>query len=90
MLSEKVQDLEQENHELRERLRALEELYGDKGVFPKDCKHCRNFTQHYIRCGTEYFPMYDGHCTAGNRMKNRKTDDTCESFAKKQYGENFI
>ena len=90
MLSEKVQDLEQENHELKERLRALEEMYRDRGKLPKDCKHCRNFSQHYIRCGTSYYPTYDGHCTAGQRLRNRKPDDTCESFAKMEYGENCI
>lgn len=90
MLSEKVRDLEQENHELKERLKTLEEMYGDGGTFPKDCKHCRNFIQHYIKCGAGYLPTNNGGCAAGGRIKKRKINDTCECFSKMKYGENCI
>ena len=90
MLSEKVQNLERENQELKARLISLEELYNDKGDLPKDCRHCENFMQHYIKSGGGYYPTYDGHCVAGNRIKSRKINDTCMSFIRMRYGEHCI
>ena len=90
MLSEKVRNLEQENQELKTRLISLRELYNDKGDLPKDCRHCENFIQHYIKSGNYFHPVYYGHCAAGNRVRNRKVNDTCMSFSRKKYGENCI
>lgn len=90
MLSEKVQDLEQENQELKARLCSLEELYSSKGDLPKDCRHCLNFIQHYVKAGNSYQPAYTGHCIAGNRTKSRNVDDVCMSFRRMRYGEHYI
>ena len=89
MIAEKVRKLEQENSELRAQLKEFEEIYGNKAGLPKNCEYCSNFLQHYIKDGTEYRPTYDGHCKAGNRMKSRKTQDTCKAFVQKTYGKNY-
>lgn len=89
MIAEKVRKLEQENIELREKLKEFEEMYGTKAGVPKNCEYCNNFVQHYIRSGSEYLPTSDGCCTAGNRLKSRKTGETCKAFVKKAYGKNY-
>lgn len=90
MLSEMVQKLERENTDLKAQVEMLQDICGNKVEFPKNCEYCSNFIQHYIKTGNSYHPTYDGHCVAGNRMKKRKTKDTCKAFVKKQFGKNFI
>ena len=91
MIAKEVQKLEQENIELREQLEKIQELIGENPQFPKKCEYCSNFIQHYVRCGGDkYAPTCDGHCKAGNRIKTRKTGDTCKSFVKRKYGKNLI
>ena len=89
MVAEKVQELEQENTALKEQLKKLQDMCGGIEV-PKNCEYCENFIQHYVKRGSDYSPTYDGHCVAGNRVKNRKVNDTCKTFVKKQYGKNFV
>ena len=88
MVAEKVQELEDENAILKAQVEELQELCGRGAGFPKNCRHCRNFIQHYIRCGDMYCPVSEGHCVAGNRVKGRKAGQTCSSFARKEYGRN--
>lgn len=90
MLAEKVKKLEQENITLKAQVETLQDICGNKVEFPKNCEYCSNFIQHYIKTGNSYMPTCDGHCTAGNRTKKRKTKDTCKAFVKKQFGKNFI
>ena len=90
MVAEKVQKLEDENAILKAQVEELQELCGRGAGFPKNCRHCRNFIQHYIRCGDMYCPVSEGHCVAGNRVKGRKAGQTCSSFARKEYGRNYI
>ena len=79
MIAEKVQELEQENTRLREQMQKLRDICG--GVeLPKN----------YIRTGSTYHPIHNGHCKAGNRVKDRKVSDTCKAYAKKVYGKNCI
>lgn len=89
MIAERVQELEQENTRLREQVQKLQDICG--GVeLPKNCEYCSNFIQHYIRSGSNYCPIHNGHCIAGNRTKDRKGNDTCKSFVKKEWGRNHI
>lgn len=90
MVAEKVQELEQENTALKTQIKILQDICGGGVEFPKNCEYCENFMQHYIKRENGYYPTYDGHCTAGNRLKGRKVSDTCKSFLKKEYGKNFI
>lgn len=91
MIAKEVEKLEQENIELKEQLKKMEELYGDTHKLPKNCEYCSNFIQHYVRCaGNLYVPTCDGHCTAGNRIKSKRGDDSCKSFVLKKYGKNCI
>lgn len=90
MIAEKVKELEQENTELKEQVKALQDMCGGAVELPKNCEYCDNFKQYYIRTGSSYYPVYSGYCVAGNRIKGRKTSDTCKSFAKKTSGKNLI
>lgn len=72
MVAEKVQELEQENIELKEQLEKLQEICGGSIEMPKNCEYCSNFIQYYIRNGENYHPVYMGCCKAGNRIKSRK------------------
>lgn len=90
MVAEKVRELENENATLKAQVAELQELCGGEASIPKDCGHCRNFVQHYIRCGDIYCPVYEGHCVAGNRTKGRMAGQTCRSFTRKEYGRNYI
>lgn len=90
MVAEKVQALEQENILLKSQIEQLENICGNKVELPKNCEYCSNFMQYYIKTGSSYYPVYSGYCVAGNRIKNRKTSDTCKAFVKKAYGKNLI
>lgn len=92
MIAEDVRKLEEENSILKEQLKKLEEDYGVKAGLPKDCEHCKNFIQHYIRSGGGYYPTYDGHCVASGRVRSRLRgiNESCRSFAALRYGENYI
>ena len=91
MVAEKVQELEDENAMLKAQLEKLLQMYGEGMEGPRDCSHCSNFHQHYIRSdGGSYYPAYCGHCAAGGRMKGRKPGDTCRAFGRMRFGENFI
>ena len=86
MVAEKVRMLEQENISLKAQLEELQNLCGNKASVPKNCEYCSNFVQHYIKVERTYSPISTGHCKAGNRIKTRKTDETCKAFVKKEYG----
>ncbi len=90
MVAEKVQELEQENIALKEQVKKLQDICGNKVGLSKNCEYCENFIQHYLKNGEKYYPVYTGCCKAGNRVKSRKVTDTCKSFVKKQYGKNFV
>lgn len=90
MLAEDVRKLEQENVELKAQVKELESICGNKAELPRNCEYCKNFIQHYIRTGNSYYPTYDGHCMAGNKIKGREVKDTCKAFAKRIYGKNRI
>ncbi len=90
MVAEKVKELEQENITLKAQLEELHQIYGANSSVPKNCEYCKHFLQHYIKDGKSYYPIYAGHCVAENRVKGRKLNDTCQSFAKREYGKNHI
>lgn len=90
MIAEKVKELEEENQKLRLQVERLQEICNDRAELPKNCEYCNHFLQHYIRSGGEYQPTCDGHCIVGNRVKSRRTVDTCKFFEKKAYGKNVI
>ncbi len=90
MVADKVKELEQENILLKAQVEELQNICGGKANMPKNCEYCNNFMQHYIRSGNLYAPTHYGCCVAGNRIKTRKTDETCKSFVKKSYGKNYI
>ena len=90
MVSEKVKELEQENLILREQLKTLQDICGGGVEYPKNCEYCQNFIQHYVRHGDQYSPTHDGHCAAGQRLRKKKTEETCKSFSQRQYGRNVI
>ena len=90
MVAEKVQQLEQENITLKAQIEELQQLCGINPKMPKNCEYCKHFKQYYLKEGKMYYPIYAGHCVAGRRVKDRRTDDTCQSFAQKEYGKNFI
>lgn len=90
MIAEKVKQLEQENTELKEQVKALKDMCGGVVELPKNCEYCRNFQQYYIKNGSSYHPVYSGYCVAGNRIRKRKTGETCKAFAKKTFGKNLI
>ncbi len=69
---------------------AVSDIENGKANMPKNCEYCNNFMQHYIRSGNSYAPTHYGCCVAGNRIKTRKTDETCKSFVKKSYGKNYL
>lgn len=90
MIADKVKELEQENSTLKAQVEELQEIFGSRGSLPKNCEYCQNFIQHYVKCGTEYMPTYDGHCMAGNKVRKRKVVETCKGFAEKAFGRNCI
>ena len=90
MLSEEIAKMEQENITLKAQLKTLQDICGNRVELPKNCEYCSHFVQHYIKSGSGYYPTCDGHCVAGNRVKDRKTKETCKAFAERQYGKNFI
>lgn len=90
MVADKVKQLEQENVLLKAQLEELQNLFGANANIPKNCEYCNNFIQHYIKIEMNYKPICTGHCIAGNRIKSRKTDDTCKAFIKKTYGKNCL
>ena len=71
-------------------MRKLQDICNSKIELPKNCEYCKNFIQHYVRNGAVYYPTCSGHCAAGNRIKNKKVSDICKSFAKKEFGKNYI
>lgn len=90
MIADKVKELEHENSTLKAQVEELQDICGSRGNLPKHCEYCQNFIQHYVKCGNMYVPTYDGHCTAGNRVKKRNVDETCKSFAERSFGKNHI
>ena len=90
MIAEKVQKLEQENIALKAQVETLQNICGNRVELPKNCEYCSNFIQYYVKRKDSYYPVYSGYCVAGNRTKDRKTNDTCRAFAEKQYGKNYI
>ena len=90
MIAEKVEKLEQENTILKKQVQELLDICESRIELPKNCEFCENFIQHYIRTGSTYHPIHNGHCKAGNRVKDRKVSDTCKAFVKKVYGKNCI
>ena len=87
MLYQKVNEMEQENVRLKERIRYLEEtLRENPSDKPYHCKHCTHFVQYYIRtCGT-YHAVYDGSCSIGRRIKKTKPDgECCDYFEARKY-----
>ena len=90
MIAEKVQKLERENIALKAQLETLQDICGNRVELPKNCEYCSNFIQHYIKNGSSYYPTCNGHCVAGNRIKDRKTKNTCKAFVERQYGKNFL
>ena len=90
MIAEEVRELEQENATLKKQVLELLDICESRIELPKNCEFCENFMQHYIRSGSSYYPTYNGHCVAGNRVKDRKTSDTCKAYAKRVYGRNCI
>lgn len=90
MIAEDVRKLEAENMVLKDQIKRLEEDYGVTASMAKDCEHCGNFIQHYIRRDGGYYPTYDGHCVAGGRIRKRKVNESCRSFVAMQFGKNFI
>lgn len=90
MIAEKVKQLEQENNELKEQVKALKDMCGGAVELPKNCEYCSNFKQYYIKNGSSYHPAYSGYCVAGNRTRKRNTSETCKAFVKKSFGKNFI
>ena len=75
MLSSEVDHLEKEAERLRQENADLLEMLGKENVKPKDCKSCIFFTQHYVRCGTQFVKTCAGHCSQGSRLKDRKPED---------------
>ena len=51
MIADKVKALEQENTELKEQVKALQDMCGGAVELPKNCEYCRNFQQYYIKTG---------------------------------------
>ncbi len=90
MIAEKVEKMEQENTVLKKQVQELLDICESRIELPKNCEYCSNFMQHYIRSGSSYYPTYNGHCVAGNRVKDRKVSDTCKAYTKKAYGRNYI
>lgn len=90
MIAEKVRKLEQENIALKAQVETLQDICGNKVELPKNCEYCSNFIQHYIKNGNSYLPTCNGHCVAGNRVKDRKTKNTCKAFVERQYGKNYL
>lgn len=90
MVADKVKELEHENITLKAQVEELQSICGADVSFPKNCEYCSNFIQHYFKSGNSYYPTHSGCCTAGNRIKTRKTDETCKAFVKRQYGKNYI
>ena len=86
MISEKVQELELENKQLRTLILRQQENIPQ----PKDCEHCKHYIQHYGRTGYgQYYRIYMGHCTCGVPAGKRKgkskpiPEDTCLCFEKR-------
>ena len=75
---------------LKAQVETLQDICGNRIELPKNCEYCSNFIQHYIKTGSSYYPTCDGHCIAGNRVKGRKTKDTCKAFVQKEYGRNRV
>ncbi|MCM1112179.1 MAG: hypothetical protein NC399_02875 [Muribaculum sp.] len=90
MIADKVKELEVENIALKSQLEELQNICGNRAGLPKNCEYCSNFIQHYVKCGNGYAPTYSGHCVAGHRTRNRKTDETCKAFIKRSYGKNCV
>lgn len=90
MIADKVKALERENILLKSQIEQLENICGGKVEVPKNCEYCSNFKQYYIRNEGSYHPVCSGYCVAGNRIKGRKTSETCKAFAKKTFGKNLI
>jgi len=82
MLAEKIQALEYENAKLKELLKLQEEDVPK----PKECGNCKFFIRHYGKQGGVYYKLYEGHCTCGVPIKQRKgkknptLEDTCTCF----------
>lgn len=47
------------------------------------CATCRYYQQHYVRNGTQYAPIYTGHCTEP-RTKIRAPYDLCDRYEPKE------
>lgn len=48
------------------------------------CVNCAHFHLHYVKCRSEYKPIYQGHCTATQRFKDRKAGDRCPMFEQRK------
>ena len=82
-ISEKVRSLERENEHLKNELERLKQLCGDD-YKPMRCQECAHFNQHYVKCGSYYFRINEGHCVAGRRMKKKAAEDgRCQFFEKR-------
>ena len=45
------------------------------------CSDCAHYCQHYIRRQRRFVEIYDGHCVAAPRAKNRAPDTpVCDKF----------
>ena len=47
------------------------------------CANCQHFHLHYIRQGTRYMPLTEGHCVTP-RLKPREAWDLCQFFTAKE------
>lgn len=79
MISADVMKLEQENLELKNEVAALKKALGMEDNGERVCENCGFFARHYIRVGSVYTQIYQGHCMKG-RLKERKITDTCKLF----------
>lgn len=84
MLSSEVKRLEEERDRLKNEIEIMKRLYGD-GCKPMRCQECMNFVQHYIKAGVRYIKINEGHCVAGKRNRNKKTEDErCQFFQERR------
>ena len=88
MLTEEIKKIEDENQHLKV---LLGQMLGDIPR-PKNCRNCKNYTQHYIRDDWGAFHKINmGHCRCEVPIKKRKgksepaPDDTCLCFEERGY-----
>lgn len=84
-LSERVQQIEQENKDLRTELDRMRQQYGED-YKPKNCQQCRRFCEYYIKAGGRFLKTNEGSCNAGLRLKRKKAnDEKCQYFEQRKY-----